>query len=989
MPGASVPRALPAPLALAVALVLSAAFPTRADALPPGFQVVTLTEQLTEPTCLAVTPDGRVLVGERGGAIRVIEDDVLLPSPLVALPVDTKDGERGVLEIVLHPHFAQNGWLYVFRTTPEPRDVVSRFTVTGNVANPASEVVVWQSAHLASTYHHGSGMTFDGSGHPHHLFVALGDQLNSGNAQDLSTEDGKILRLRDDGSIPADNPYVAVAGVPASIWASGVRNPFRLAWDDARAELLVGDVGGNVTVSWEEVSVVPKGTNLGWPNQEGGACSVSDCSPYHAPLWSYRHDDSSYYWLAPQGSVTLGPVATGTAYPSDYAHDLFVGDYANRQIRRLERDAAGAILSETVWLATPFAGTIVDLDVGPDGFLYFVTFGSGGALPDPSAVRRVEYSATGNVPPLVVANATPSAGDAPLTVSFSSAGTFDPDASPGPLAYAWDFGDGTLSSAPSPSHSYPARGKYVASVTVTDQLDDTTSAPLEIRVGHAPVPVITAPAPGLVYRAGDVIAFAGTATDQEDGPLPASALSWRVLLHHANHVHPFLGPLDGVASGSFTVPSTGHSPEGTHFEIVLAAVDSDGLDVETSVELSPSPGVLSIGTVPSGVPLSLDGDPLATPDVVDGLEGFQHTVAAPPFHVGAAGPLAFSCWSDGQAREHVVTTPSGGTNLTAEFVPLSTSIVAPAVPAADRNAQWTSAAGQQPSHPDDAVALGVGRDGHGPLQVGLEFPLSVPKGATVLSARLNVLAASAQAGTPNVAVTLFDVADAPPFVHGSSAKITSVASALGETVAWVVEPFVAGQTYASPELRTLVQAIVDRPDWQAGNHVGVLIDGTSTIGTQHRRFGNVAGGAPPTLEVEWAFLPPSGGACVPSCGFSTYGEGLGPPHVLTLIGTGSTAGGTTATVRATRLLPGAVAWWLIGLQRATLPFEGGTLLVDPTGFFVVLVLPTANGTSQWDLPIQANPAFAGFRLTFQVAAPDPAQSVGAALSNGLEMTICP
>ncbi len=687
--------------------------------------------------------------------------------------------------------------------------------------------------------------------------------------------------------------------------------------------------------------------------------------------------------------MTLGPVHDGTGYPASYAHDLFIGDYSNRNIVRLERDASGAVLSETIWLGTPYAGTIVDLAVGPNGFLHFVTFGSAGALPDPSAVRRVEYSASGNQPPVVLAAASPTSGPAPLTVQFSSAGTFDPDSGPGPLGYAWDFGDASGSGAPAPAHVYPTRGKYFASLTATDQLDDATSKTIEIRVGSDPVPTLLQPAPGAVYRAGDVVAFSAGATDAEDGVLGPAAMSWQVLLHHANHVHPYL-VLDGAASGSFTVPTTGHSPEGTHFEVVLTVTDSDGLDASVSAELSPAPGVLSIGTVPSGFPLTLDGDPLATPDVVDGLEGFQHTVWAPPFHVDEGGAAwAFSCWSDGGAREHVVTTPGGGVQLTAEFAPLATTIVAPAVPAADRNAQWTLAAGQQPGHPNEAAALGIGRDANGTLQVGLEFPLAVPPGATVLSAHLKVTGAAARDGFPNVAVTAFDVADAPPFVHGSTAPIPSIASALGETIAWVVEPFVDGQGYESPELRNLIQALVDRPDWQSGNHVGLLIDGTSTIGSQHRRFRNVASGTPPTLEVEWAFLPPSGGACALSCGFETYGEGLGPPHVLTLVGTGSTAGGETATVRATGLLPGVVAWWLIGLGRTTIPFEGGSLLVDPSGFFTVLVLPTAGGTSQWGIPIQDNPAYAGFALTFQVAAPDPAQSVGSALSNGLEMTICP
>jgi len=988
-PAAALALSLIVPLLTSLWACPAATAATLPPVLPPGFQLVTITEQLTEATCVEVAEDGRIFVGERGGVVRLLVGDVLQPTPVISLPVNTANGERGLLAIALHPHFDQNGWLYVFRTTPEPRDVVTRYTVAGNVANPASELIIWQSAHLASTFHHGSGLEFEGTGHPHSLFISLGDQLNSGNAQDPTVEDGKVLRVGEDGSIPATNPFVGTANVPDTIWAIGVRNPFRLAVDPTDLTLFVGDVGGNVSTSLEEISIAPAGANLGWPDQEGSVCYVSDCSPYQAPIWSYAHDDPSYYWIAPQGSLTLGPVYRANAYPAEYAGDLFAGDYSNRNIRRIDRDANGAVLSDAVWLTTPFAGTIVDLAIGPDGFVYYVTFGSPGALPDASALRRVEYSASGNAPPQVTAQATPAGGAAPLVVSFSSAGTFDPDSGPGALTYAWDFGDGNGSNAPNPSHSYPNRGKYFATATVSDQLDDTTSAMIEIRVGGEPTPIITSPGPAASYNGGDLVSFSGAATDPEDGALPASAFSWQVLLHHASHVHPFVGPIVGVTSGSFTVPATGHSPEDTHYEIVLTVTDSDGLDVAVSNALVPSPGVLSVGTVPSGVPLTLDTDPLITPDVIDGLEGFTHQIEAPPFHVLGGVPLAFQCWSDGGARSHAVTTPSGGENLTAEFVPLVTTIVAPAVSVANRNAQWTSGAGQQPGHPFDSNALAMGRDANGTLQVGLGFPLNVPPGATIISARLRVTATATQAGFPNVAVTAFDVGDAPVFSHGSSTPITQMATSLGQTVAWVAETFMSGQVHDSPDLSTIVQAIVDRPDWLANNHIGIHIDGTSTIGSQNRSFANFASGTPPTLEVEWATLPPSGGPCTISCGFETYGTGLTAPHVLTLVGSGSTSGGETATVRATELLPGAVAWWFIGLNRVSVPFEGGSLLVDPTGFFIVLVLPSAGGMSQWGIPIQNNPAFVGFKLTFQVAAPDPSQSVGSALSNGLEMTICP
>jgi hypothetical protein len=148
-------------------------------------------------------------------------------------------------------------------------------------------------------------------------------------------------------------------------------------------------------------------------------------------------------------------------------------------------------------------------------------------------------------------------------VQFDGTGSIDPDQDP--LSFSWAFGVATSSTAAAPSKSYTTNGVRLATLTVNDgrgAANSTDAAPaIRIVVGNrSPVGVITTPAAGAHYNAGDTIAFAGTATDPEDGVLPASAYAWTVVFHHGSHTHPFMGPTVGVTSGSFVIPANGGRP---------------------------------------------------------------------------------------------------------------------------------------------------------------------------------------------------------------------------------------------------------------------------------------------------------------------------------------------------------------------------------------------------------------------------------------------
>src|SRR5262249_37605264 len=152
----------------------------------------------------------------------------------------------------------------------------------------------------------------------------------------------------------------------------------------------------------------------------------------------------------------------------------------------------------------------------------------------------------------------------------------------------WQFGDGATSTQANPTHTYSNEGPYVARLTVSDGPNNTLASDLFISVGNAPTATILTPSDNAPFRAGDSIGYSGSATDIEDGSLPASAFSWSIVFHHESHIHPAGGPFTGTTSGTLQIPTTGHDFQGnTSYEIVLTVTDSDGLKGSDSVFILP------------------------------------------------------------------------------------------------------------------------------------------------------------------------------------------------------------------------------------------------------------------------------------------------------------------------------------------------------------------------------------------------------------------
>lgn len=628
---------------------------------------------VTFPTALEFLPDGRMLIAEFTGRILVVQPGGSAPGSTPVLELSnffredvTVGGERGLVNVLADPGFATNGFIYLFYTAASPqRDRVSRFTMVGNTASLASEFVVWQAvANSTSTDHHGGGLAFGPDGK---LYISTGDNGDPQSVQSLTSDHGKILRVNADGTVPTDNPFFDGSGPNIdAVWVRGLRNPYRFSFDSANGRMYIGDVGQSAV---EEINIGVAGANYGWPVCEG-SCGTTGMTN---PLFSYAHSGRD-------ASVTGGFVYRGSQFPAAYQGVYFYGDFAQNWIRYLTINPAGtAVTGGGNFL--PADGALdgpydpVMLKPGPEGSLYYVDFGWGWqSTANPASIRRIRYVA-GNQPPIAAASGTPLNGPAPLLVSFSSAGSVDPEGQP--LSYSWTFGDGTTSTLANPTHTYTAPGLYSARLSVSDGVNTTMANALTVAVGTLPVGVIAAPANGATFRAGEVITFSGSATDAEDGPLAAASMTWTVLFHHDTHVHPAVSPLVGSASGSFTIQTSGHDFSGaTSYEIILTVVDSHGLQSSSSVTIRPEKVNLTFMTSPAGLTVTIDGVNHVTPYVHDTLIGFRHAIGAP---AQVSGPLnyAFDSWSDGGSQTHDIVVPATPVSYTAAYTATGSPPVPP------------------------------------------------------------------------------------------------------------------------------------------------------------------------------------------------------------------------------------------------------------------------------------------------------------------------
>lgn len=502
--------------------------------------------------------------------------------------------------------------------------------------------------------------------------TAEGGALRSQDVRTLGDPtglDGAILRVDPaTGAGLPDNPLASSNDLNARrIVGYGLRNPFRIAIRPGTNEVWLGDVGWN---DWEEINRLVNPTaaslsNFGWPCYEGDgrqggydAANLTLCESLYAagsgavvgPSFRYHHNDLVVpNDVCPRGGSSVAGTSfaftTGGSYPAEYRGALFFADYTRRCIWVVLAGTNGLPDFSKRRTFVGGAANPVDLQVGPGGDLFYVDIGGG-------TIRRISYF-NQNQPPIAVASANPTNGAAPLTVAFNGTASSDPDGDA--LTFAWDLdGDGAFddAAAPTASFTYTQPGSYTARLRVTDPSAAAATSSVAISVGNTPpTAIIDTPVAGTTWRVGDTIGFSGRATDPQSGNLPASALTWSLVLQHCPstcHEHP-LQTFAGVASGSFVAPDHEHP---AHIELRLTATDSGGLSHTTSVRLDPQTVQLTFSSSPTGLTLAVGSTSQPAPFTRTAIMGSALSLSAPSPQASGGTTYEFSNWSDGGAQTH-------------------------------------------------------------------------------------------------------------------------------------------------------------------------------------------------------------------------------------------------------------------------------------------------------------------------------------------------
>jgi glucose/arabinose dehydrogenase len=609
--------------ALAAALLWAAQPAGTAGAMtvPEGFEATRVLETAM-PTALAFLPAGELLVATKAGKLLALAPGERTPRAILDLTARVcQEGERGLVGLAVDPDFATRPFVYLYytRSTGDCRvkavNRLARFSVRADgTVDARSERVLLDRIPSPSRYHIGGDVQFGKDGF---LYISVGDGLchhsirrtqfgpggctgHSGVRNSAAREPdvlvGKILRIDRHGHAPEANGggvRCALSGRTRTgarcreIFASGLRNPFRMAFDaDAPGtRFFINDVGEE---DWEEVNVGRLGAHYGWNLREGRcpAGGATRCGPpppgLTDPLFAYHQSAGRPDGPGHRGceAITGGAFVPEGSWPAAYARDYLFADYVCGKIIRLEREG-GYHRTQTL-IGGLGASSAVHLRFGPGpegAALYFTTLGDGGA------VWRVDH-VPGNRRPAAAAAATPAFGALPLTTTFDARASADPDGDA--LEYRWDFGDGTSARGANPvvTHLYALPGVRRATLRVHD-VHGAVSAPLELLVhpGNAP-PVLEVAGPHR-YRIGERMVLRATATDPQDGPLDPALTRWQVLLVHQRHTHPYLDAQGPALRVRAPRKLGGHDLRTTRLRVRVSAADGAGLAAESVRELRP------------------------------------------------------------------------------------------------------------------------------------------------------------------------------------------------------------------------------------------------------------------------------------------------------------------------------------------------------------------------------------------------------------------
>lgn len=344
-----------------------------------SFRLKTVVDGLATPWSLAWLPDGRMLVTELRGTLRVVENGRLHPAPVAGTPRVRHKGQGGLMEVALHPNHATNGWIYLAYTEPgtnaETRDGGMTTIVRGRLKENrwSDEQTIWRAplwSFRDGSVHFGCRIVFDRAGH---LFFAHGERGRMHDAQDLARPNGKVHRVFDDGRIPPDNPFVGVPRALASIWSYGHRNPQGLDLHPVTGELWSTEHGPR---GGDELNFIQKGRNYGWPIITHGM--NYNGTPITALTAKEGLEQPVVHWT-PSIAVCSARFYRGDRFPR-WKHNLFVTALAQQELRRLVIEDHRVVEQEVVFKDL---GRARDVATGPDGLLYV-------ALNKPDKIVRLD-----------------------------------------------------------------------------------------------------------------------------------------------------------------------------------------------------------------------------------------------------------------------------------------------------------------------------------------------------------------------------------------------------------------------------------------------------------------------------------------------------------------------------------------------------------------------------------------------------------------------
>ena len=333
-----------------------------------------IAEGLEHPWGMAFLPDGQILVTERPGRLRLIEQGKLLEEEIDGLPSISDYGQGGLLDVALHPNYNENGWIYFSYAASEDGFSLKTGTEVGRGRLVNNRIVDWQ--HLFKLkkktnkrQHFGSRLVFD---QDNKLYITLGDRGQRFRAQDLNDHAGSVIRLNDDGSIPSDNPFVNQKGKQPEIYSYGHRNMQGAALNPLSGRLWTHEHGPQ---GGDELNIIEAGANYGWPvityGKEYGSGNDIGVGTHKAGMIQPIH-----YWvpsIAPSGMAFY----SGDKFP-DWKGDLFIGSLKFKLLVRLQLNGDKVIAEQR--LLKNKLGRIRDVKNGPDGYLYLLTDESDGKL---------------------------------------------------------------------------------------------------------------------------------------------------------------------------------------------------------------------------------------------------------------------------------------------------------------------------------------------------------------------------------------------------------------------------------------------------------------------------------------------------------------------------------------------------------------------------------------------------------------------------------